>query len=340
MRRLAASLLACAFAVHAEAHDPAHDTTSGAIALENLQFQIAQHGADPAADELWLMRARYVADYDALDRGASAAALPAEGAEQFLRRARARAAVHRFNDALSDLAMAERDGADADAVFRARVPIRIAQGGAADVIPALELAARGTPGFATASALATAYAAAERYEDADREFAAALAALDTTAPFPYAWLCFARGTMWAEQAGDSARGAAHLEQAIAYLPQFVAANLHLAEIDAHAGRTAAALRRLAPLAGSGDPEVLALLGTLHAATDATRGNREIAAARDRFEVLLARQPLAFADHAAEFYLGAGADPERARRLADANLAERNTRRARSLADAARNAQGR
>jgi hypothetical protein len=328
--------LACLIAVHAQAHD----TTSGSIALENLEFQISQHAADPAADELWLMRARYLADYDALERGARAADLPAEGAGQLLRRARARAAVHRFNDALADLAVAEREGANTATVFRARAPVRIAQGAAAEVIPALEAAARNAPGFATASALATAYAGAERYEDADREFATALAALDTTAPFPYAWLNFARGTMWAEQAGDAARGAAYLEQAVAYLPQFVAANLHLAEIDARAGRTAAAERRLVPLAGSGDPEVLALLGTLHGATDPARGQREIATARDRFELLLARQPLAFADHAAEFYLGAGADPDRALRLADANLAERNTRRARSLAERARNARSR
>jgi len=315
----------------------ARETTNGTIALQNLDFQIAQHAADPAADELWLMRARYLADYDALDRGAAAADLPADGADRLLRRARARAAVHRFNDALADLAAAERDGADAATVFRVRAAIRIAQGAADEVIPTLEAAARREPGFTTASALATAYAGAERYADADREFAVALAALDTTAPFPYAWLCFARGTMWAEQAGDAVRGSVHLERALAYLPQFVAARLHLAEIDAHAGRTAAAERRLAPLAQSGDPEVLALLGTLHSTADPARGGREIAAAADRFEMLLARQPLAFADHAAEFYLGAGADPARARRLAAANLAERSTRRARALADRARNA---
>lgn len=333
MRWLATSGLLLVLAARA----PAYETTSGAIAFENLDFQIAQHAADPAVDELWLVRARFLADYDALDRGASAAGLPAEGGEQLLRRARARAAVHRFNEALADLATAERDGAAAAAVFRARVAVRIAQGAADEVIPALEAAARREPGFATASMLATAYAGAERYADADREFGAALAALDTTSPFPYAWLCFARGTMWAEQAGDATRGAVHLQKALAYLPQFVAARLHLAEIDVHAGRVAAAERRLAPIAHSGDPEVLALLGNLRAAADPARGALEIAAAGERFETLLARQPLAFADHAAEFYLGAGADPARARQLAAANLAERSTRRARALADRARNA---
>jgi hypothetical protein len=140
--------------------------------------------------------------------------------------------------------------------------------------------------------------------------------------------------MWAEQAHDAPRGAPHLERALDYLPQFVAANLHLAEIETARGDTAAALGRLARIADSGDPEVLALLGRLHAAENPARGAREIEVARTRFEALLARQPLAFADHAAEFYLGAGADADRAWHLATANYAERKTSRARELLDRA------
>jgi hypothetical protein len=41
--------------------------------------------------------------------------------------------------------------------------------------------------------------------------------------------------------------------------------------------------------------------------------------------------LAFADHAAEFYLGPGADPDRAWALARQNLANRETDRAVALA---------
>jgi len=146
--------------------------------------------------------------------------------------------------------------------------------------------------------------------------------------------------MWAEQAHDPDRGAAHLAGALDYLPEFVAARLHLAEIEARRGAGASALALLAPVADSGDPEVMALLGQLHAAADPVRGAAEIEAARARFEDLLARQPLAFADHAAEFYLGAGADPERAWQLASANRAERNTPRARELLERADRARGR
>jgi hypothetical protein len=326
------------------ASSPAVDTTSGAIALANLDHLIAQRaGAQSdgeAADELWLMRARYLADYAALERGAACADAPASDVPSLLRRARARAAVHRFAAALADLDAAAQLGADAATLFRLRAPIRIAQGAADEVIAPLEAAAAREPGFAGAGALAIAYAGAGRFADADREFQAALDALDTTSPFPYAWLSFARGTMWAEQAGDAARGARHLRRALDYLPQFVAANLHLAEIEARRGAAAAASTRLERVAERDDPEVLALLGRLHATTDPARGAREIERARVRFESLLARQPLAFADHAAEFYLGAGADPERAWRLAMANFAERKTPRARELLERAARARQR
>ena len=53
----------------------------------------------------------------------------------------------------------------------------------------------------------------------------------------------------------------------------------------------------------------------------------LAAARSGFESLLTKHPLAFADHGAEFYLGSGADPVRAFKLAKLNLANRPTKRA-------------
>ena len=56
--------------------------------------------------------------------------------------------------------------------------------------------------------------------------------------------------------------------------------------------------------------------------------RQVAAAR--YDELIASHPEAFADHAAEFWLAAGADPDKALRLAKMNLEVRNTPRARSL----------
>ena len=55
---------------------------------------------------------------------------------------------------------------------------------------------------------------------------------------------------------------------------------------------------------------------------------DVAAAR--YEELVANHPEAFADHAAEFWLAAGADPDKALRLAQLNVEVRNTPRARAL----------
>jgi len=53
-------------------------------------------------------------------------------------------------------------------------------------------------------------------------------------------------------------------------------------------------------------------------------------AASRYDELTATHPAAFADHAAEFWLGAGNDPPKALRLAEFNLRVRQTHRAYDL----------
>jgi len=189
-------------------------TTSSSIAIENLDAQIARCSDDCV--ELLLLRSRFLGDRDALDRAIAIA----ETSRDRSQRARAHAAVHRFEDALS-----ETD----DAVLRASILVEM--GRADEVIPELEARVARDPDFASQSALALAYAATERFADADRLWAAALDDLDTTSPFPYAWTYFARGVMWAERAGDPARGQALYRQALAVMPEFVAAKTHLKELE-------------------------------------------------------------------------------------------------------------
>src|SRR6185295_12834380 len=206
--------------------EPAHDTTSAAIAIANLDQLIAQRGDEPGVEELLLTRARFLADYEALDRASVLAEARGGTAGELVRRARTRAAVHRFADALADLAAAERSGARGDEIAALRASILVATGRAAEVVPELEAAAGRHPGFASWSALAGAYAAVDRLDDADRLYAAALTDLDTTSPFPYAWVYFARGLLWAESGIDRARGERMYQRALAHLPELVAANVH------------------------------------------------------------------------------------------------------------------
>jgi tetratricopeptide (TPR) repeat protein len=317
-------------------------TTDGAIAVENLDHEIERAGDEPEVVDLLLERARLLADTRALDRAVRLTERGDRTADELLRRARVRSAVHRFADALADLDAAERAGAAPEGVRSLRATIAIATGHADDVLPMLESKATQRPAFESFAALGAAYVALGRVADADRAFAAATADLDTTSPFPHAWMAFARGQLWSEQAKDPARGEAFYDEALRYLPRFVAASVHLAEIEAGRGDCEAAAARLEDVVSRcDDPEALALLGVLHSRMgERALGKREIARARQRFEELLARHPLAFADHAAEFYLGPGHDAERAWSLATLNLANRRTPRSVALAAAAARASGR
>ena len=322
--------------------DSTINTTNSTIAIANLDQQIHQAGNEAGVEELLLVRSRFLADYEALDRASALGEGRFATGRELLLRARTRSAVHRFADALADVEAAERNGAKQDEVAALRASILIAIGRATEVIPQLEANLVRHPGFASRSALAVAYAAVGRIDEADRLYAEALSSLDTTLPFPYAWIYFARGLMWSEQGGDQARAELLYEQALKYVPEFVTANIHLAEIEALRGDRESAVELLENVVQSShEPEARALLGVLHLRTgDSERGSREIAEARTSYELLLSRDPLAFADHGAEFYLGPGRDPERAWVLAQQNLANRQTPRAAALAIKAAEASGR
>jgi tetratricopeptide (TPR) repeat protein len=321
--------------------DSTINTTSSAIAIVNLNQQIHQAGNEIGVEELLLVRSRFLADYDALDRASALGEGRYATGRELLLRARTRSAVHRFADAIADVAAAERAGAKPEEVGALRASILVAIGRATEVIPQLEANLLRHPGFASRSALAVAYAAVGRIDNADRLYAEALSSLDTTLPFPYAWIYFARGLMWSEQGGDQARAELLYAQALKYVPEFVTASIHLAEIEALRGDSESAIELLENLVQSShEPEARALLGVLHLRTgDAERGRSEIAEARTSYEFLLSRNPLAFADHGAEFYLGPGGDPERAWVLAQQNLANRQTPRAAALAIKAAEASG-
>ncbi len=146
------------------------------------------------------------------------------------------------------------------------------------MIPQLEANLVRHPGFASRSTLAVAYAAVGRIDEADRLYAEALSSLDTTLPFPYAWIYFARGLMWSEQGGDQARAELLYAQALKYVPEFVTANIHLAEIEALRGDSESAIELLENVVQSShEPEARALLGVLHLRT----GDSERWQPRDR-----------------------------------------------------------
>ena len=322
--------------------DAARTTTTSSIAIANLDHLIAQRRDDVQVVELLLARSRFLGDYEALDRAASITENQIKNGSELLQRARVHSALHRFTDGLADLSTAEHSGVKGDEIAALRASILVATGHADEVLPKLEFNVSRSPTLTSRISLANAYAAVGRFADADHLYADAIADLDTTSPFPYAWIYFERGLMWSERAGNPSRGESMYARALTYLPEFAAANIHLAELEVARGALTSATARLEKVvASTAEPEALSLLGGLYIRTgDPTNGRKLIESARQSYDSLLRRHPLAFADHAAKFFLGSGNDNERAWDLAQQNLANRETLASFGLAIKAAEATGR
>jgi tetratricopeptide repeat protein len=247
--------------------------------------------------------------------------------------ARALSAVHRFGDAERELDAADALGAPDTAPQRAS--IHIAEGH--DLDAALALAkqrAEKAPTLEHLSLWAQAEAALGHFDAAEAQYLAALQTYHDVSPFPVAYLLFQRGVMWAELADAPERALPIYAEAVRRLPEYVVANVHLAELEIKSGHADAASQRLQRLVDhTSDPEPLGVLGQLLLDThpEDPRGKQLIARAQSGYEALLSQHRDAFLDHAAEFFAGPGAAPRRALELAQANLTLRQTGRAYILA---------
>src|SRR5215813_6679545 len=315
--------------------------THGTIALRNLEAQI--EGLEPNStpgfprveERAWLidllaLRGSIlgsIADYeralefaDLLVRDASTEAAA------FLARARTRAVFHRFRDALDDLDVAERLAADAESVNRERAAVFLGLGRYDEAFAIREEAAHRSPSFESLGALTTLHAERGDTERAVRLHAESVRRYRGISPLPLAMLDFQLGTMWMHE-GQLDRARDHLIAARRYVPAYAPAGGHFAEVEAELGHFDLAIALLIPLAtASDDPDYAAQLARICDAhtgyPDDARYWRERAAAR--YDELIAAYPEAFADHAAEFWLAAGGDPDKALRLAKLNLEVRKT----------------
>jgi hypothetical protein len=170
----------------------------------------------------------------------------------------------------------------------------------------------------------------ERFAEADTVYSQAFYSYGGTSAFPLAWVCFQLGMLWGElvPVSDPSLAALWYRRAIAYLPGYVKARVHLAEIYASEGRADDAEALLVPVLSSRDPEVRwRLADVLLAQGRFEQAALQLDIARLGFDALVRKHLFAFADHAAEFYAGNGNDPQRAVKLAGVNVANRPTHRA-------------
>ncbi len=321
-------------------------TTAGSLALTNLQAQIdgrQRHALAGGLDvggqaeliELVALRGHVlgcIADYEWAQARAEQLThdRPADGVAVLVR-ARARALFHRFTDALGDLDEARRLGADPAVVDAERAAILQAVGRYDEARTLMREAVNRRANFASLGALASLCAESGDVATAEQLFDDSRDRYRGVSPIPLAQLHFQRAKMWLAQ-DNLPRGRSWLSAAHRRLPGYAPAQGHLAEVEAALGETDSAIARLHPLTLSSDdpdyPAQLARILTELGRVEEAREWRARAAAR--YDELVARHPEAFADHAAEFWLHAGADPHRALSLASRNLEVRQTPRAHEL----------
>jgi tetratricopeptide (TPR) repeat protein len=322
-------------------------TTDGIIAMNNLRGQIAglelnaaraQLTTRAAAELIDLLTLRgqilgRVADYEraaelAEQLGCQA---PADG-QALLTRARARACLHRFDEALTDLDAAGHLGVGSAELEAERAAIFQALGRYDEAMAIRQVAFARRADFETLGGLAALHAERGEISAAERLYDESITLFRGVSPFALAQLEVQRGRMWQEYGDDPSRAREWFMTAWRRLPAYAPAEGHLAAVEAAMGETDVAITRLRRLAArSDDPDYAAQLARILA----EEGRQEDAIAwraraEQRYDELVASHPAAFADHAAEFWVSAGGDPQRGRDLAELNLGVRDTPRARAL----------
>ncbi len=322
-------------------------TDSPAVAIRNLRSAIKAKSAQLKQGKItakagWelvqhhLTLARYLGSTQAFRDAQSAAqtlmSSSSQNPEYMLIQVDVLVALHKFSAALKLLDKALSAGASAQKVEDARLVLLLAQGQLEKVVKVREANAKKYGMWKHWARLGITLAAAGRYGEADQAYERAMQKYRGTSPFVVSWLLFARGVMWAEEAGDTHRGRRFYEAAVRHLPQYLVANIHLAELESESGQLEQAIARLESLvADDSDPELYAKLSSFYAQRgDTEKSAQSLARAKAIYNDLLAQFPEAWADHGTEFFMGPGADPKRAFTLAKINLASRETPRAHAL----------
>ena len=315
--------------------------TDGTIALLNLQAQIdGFEGHSTSAEaasliDLLILRGLILGRISDYERAAQLADRLVHHADSdaaaYVARARTRAVFHRFEEALDDLDHADRISPQDTAAKRERAAILQALGHYHEAFVAYEAAADRGGQFERAAALAGFWAERGKTETAQRCYLQSVSSYRGVSPFPLAQLDFQLGVMWMRHERLK-QARAYFEAAIRRVPAHAAAQGHLAEVEADLGNVESALARLCRLAvSSDDPDYVAQLARILSDMGSSEESfawRRMAASR--YDELIATYPAAFADHAAEFWLGVGNDPPKGLRLAEFNLRVRKTPRAYDL----------
>ncbi|MBV9488780.1 MAG: hypothetical protein JO069_03530, partial [Verrucomicrobia bacterium] len=312
--------------IEAREINPVYALTDGAIAVNNLdsarQRSRSRFWREPLRPgiaeylvEQEQLTLQFVGDPSALDRlGALVSHLDrvdAESSRTVLIQAQVASTAHRFADARHYLAKAADGGELSAAANRLALSIDQACGTRfEEVLEARRRMAAEAGRLEDLVPLGALHADVRQFDEAERIYQRALSQYQGSSPFAVAWVCFQLGALWGERVPETHSGrAAHwYQKAIDYLPCYVKARVHLAELYLQDERAEAAEAVLIPAVSGGDPEVPWRLAEVMVARGRLAdAQAQLQAARIGLEALLDKHLLAFADHGAEFYSGSGGD---------------------------------
>lgn len=232
------------------------------------------------------------------------------------------AGFHRFREAESALQRAETMGYETADLARQRADLLVALGRYEELDEDFRRSGELVGDFDTLAHRADLRVLMGDLAGAERQYWAAQSLYRDINPVPLAWLHTQMGIALL-RFGQIERAAEFFSAAVERLPGYYLAEEHLAECEFLLGRLEQSRARyLRVIESTGQPEFMAALAEVESA----RGDHAAAAEWNRradlaFRRLIDRHGLAFAQHAAEFFLAQG-DLATAQRLADDNLALR------------------
>ena len=319
--------------------------TSGRIAVANLSALIDSlelGGTEDvnfeslvALSKLLFLRGDLLGRITDHDRGEfvanEAVALSPDTEGAFYIHAQLTGRFHRFEEANQLLDQALVAGYSRQEIDLERAALLQAMGKYSEALALRERLSKEDPGIHTIGSLATLLAEMGQWAIAETCYAAAIDADKGTSPIPCGQL------LSAMRGGDLDRAEEMFIELDAVLPGHVPGRGHRAEVALARGQMDLAAALIIPvLEISDDPEYRGIYAEILAARgDRENASEEAECAAAGYELLLARRPEAYADHAAAFFMGIGNRPDLAVSLASTNCRLRNTPRSRGLLERAK-----